>query len=530
MAILGISIAWRFNAKGKSEQQVSQAAGGRARGPSAVEVAAAGPRELQAQLETAGAAESTIRVEISPKASGRIEYLEVREGDTVTKGQLLVRIDSSELYAQVLAQEANLAEARSRLAQAQLSQSPTEVGITSGITQQSAGLASASAEFDQVQKNQESIIAAAEDAVVDARANLASAEAQLQNARSAQERELATLKNLETRLARIESLYRQGYIAAQEVDDAKTATDVQRRAVDVSAGQVRVAESLVASRKAQLSAAMNQAQIARRRSVADLAVAKTKVDQAKAALEVARANRAQSPAFKQNVSALAAAVRVAEAQLNEARSRLANTELRSPIDGVVTSRNADPGAMASPGQSIVAVESVDRLFVTGSVPIEDSAYLTVGRMASVSFDALRDKNFSGKISHVNPAADIGSRRIAFRISLANEGGSIKPGMYGRVMVPTIRVSAQVAVPREAVSTGRDGRTTVTVIGKDDVAEEREVLVGATDGKYFQVVRGLAAGERVVTLTYGPIRQGAKVLIGEPDKAGSGGKNASGISK
>lgn len=517
-------VVWRFNAKGQSEKQVANAVSGRSRGPAAVEVVTAGPQVLQARIETAATAESKIRVEISPKTSGRIEYLEVREGDVVGKGQLLARIDGSELQAQVLAQQANVAEAKSRLAQAQLNQSPTEVGIASGIAQQSANLASANAEYEQVQKSQESILAAADDAVSDAKANLASAEAQLQNARSAHERELATLRNIETRLSRIESLYRQGFIAAQEVDDAKTAADVQRRAVEVALGQVKVSEALVSSRKAQLSAASNQAQIARRRSAADLAVAKTKVDQAKAGLDVARANRAQSPAYRQNISALSAAVRVAEAQLNEARSRLAQTELRSPIDGVITARSADPGALATPGQSIVVVQSVDELFVTASVPIEESAYVTVGRPVRVTFDALPNQSFNGQITHVNPSADQASRRIGFRISLPNVGGSIKPGMYGRVSIPTMRIEAAVAIPREAVQTGRDGKTTVTVIGKDDLAEERDVVIGATDGKFVQIIKGLGAGERVVTMSYSPVRPGSKVSIGKPaeTRIGSGG--------
>ncbi|HVL39141.1 MAG TPA: efflux RND transporter periplasmic adaptor subunit [Fimbriimonadaceae bacterium] len=521
LLVVGSLVGWRFVQKGQQEQELQQTQQARQGAVPAVEVAVAGPETIVASLSAVGTAESLHRVEISPKTSGRIEYLQVREGDQVRRGEVLVRIDPSELQAQVLQQQAALAEARSRLARAQINQAPTEVGVQSQIQQQRAALSSAQAEFTQVQRNQEAQIAAADAGVADARSKLTGAEAQVRNAEAELNRQQANLKNSEARLARVEELYRQGFIAAQEVDDARTAVEVQRRSVDVARGQVQAAQSAVSSAQSQVKAAESQAAIVRRTSTAAIETARARVRQAEAAVDVATANRAQSPAYRQNIAALASSVKAAEAQLAQARARLSETTLRSPIDGVVTARMGDPGALASPGQPVVVVQSMGSIYVSASVALEESAQAIVGTQVEVRFDALPDDVFRGPISHVNPAADLQSRRVSFRVLLDNPAQRIKPGMFGRVEVPTRRVAAEVTVPREALRTTPDGAATVTVVDAADNAHVREVETGAANGRYVQITRGIQAGERVVTLAYRPVRDGQKVSVGRPEQGERG---------
>ncbi|MFX8289561.1 biotin/lipoyl-binding protein, partial [Acinetobacter baumannii] len=83
------------------------------------------------------------RVQLSPRTAGRIEFLQVREGDAVHKGEVLVRIDPSAAEATVAQQRSNLAEAESRYAQAQIQENPTAAGVSAQIEQSRAGLSSA---------------------------------------------------------------------------------------------------------------------------------------------------------------------------------------------------------------------------------------------------------------------------------------------------------------------------------------------------------------------------------------------------
>lgn len=503
-------VGWRLKLKSEANAELVQQQGARQGMAPPVEITTAGSKEILSHLESVGTAESPYRVEISPKISGRIDYLVVREGDEVSKGQLLIKIDPSELQAQVLQQQASVAEARSRLAQAQLNQAPTEVSVRSQIQQQRASLRSAQAELNQVRRNFDSHVAAAEAGVSEMEARVRAAESQVVNARAQIEREQASLNNVKARFTRVENLYRQGFIAAQEVDDARTAVEVQTKVLEVAKSQLNAALASEKSAQAQLEAARSQAAIVRRKGEADIESARAHAAQAEAALKVAHADLARNPAYRQNLAALQANLQVAEAQLRQAQARMAETEIRAPIKGTITARNADPGTLATPGQPIIVLQHLDWLYVATALPQEQNRRVFVGQQAEVRFDALSNKTFKGKITHINPAADLQSRQFSLLIRLENPQRELKPGMYGKVFILTERVEAKVTVPREAVRTNRDGTPIVMVIDEENVAHERRVKTGVSDATSIQILEGIQSGDKVITLSNRPVRDGQKV--------------------
>ena len=521
---LVLLVGWRYTGKKATESDQVQQQTARQGGAPAVEIAEAAPRTIVLGIDAVGTAEAAVQAAMAPKVSGRIEFLQAREGDPVRVGQPLLRIDPSEIQAQVLQQEANVAQARARLAQAQLSQNPAEVGVQSQIQQQTASLTSARADFEQTRTNYDSQVASADAVVAQAEARLRSAQAQAGNAQAILEREQASLANSQTRLTRTESLYKQGFIAAQEVDDARTAVEVQKKTVEVSRGQLQSASSTVAGAQSDLKIATNSASIVRRKGTSDIAASKAKVDQAGAGLDVASANRAQSPAYRQNLAALQASVNAAGAQLRQARAQLSQTVLTSPIDGIVTRRTGDPGSMASPSQPVLIVESVDSLYVVAALPLEHSDKVRVGQLVEIAFDAMPGRKVDGTVSNINPAADLQSRQFGIRIKVPNPDRVIKSGMYGRATIVSKRVAAKVAVPREAVRTSPSGASVVTTIDAKSVAHDRPVKIGIADASHVEILGGLKAGEKVVTLAYRPVRDGQKVTTGsEGPPRGSGSR-------
>jgi RND family efflux transporter MFP subunit len=534
---LGGLMYWRFGTKAEKEQQAQQGAGGAGGGGGGrpggrtpvVELGKAGPRLILSTLDTVGTVESPVKAQISPKTSGRIEFIQVREGDTVRAGQVLVRIDPTELQAAVVQQQANVAEARSRLAQAQIGANPNEVSLSGAVSEQKAAVASAKATLNQAQRNYDSQVAAAQAAVSDANARVEAAQAQARNASAALQQQQASLKNLQTKYNRVQSLYKQGFIAAQEVDDAQTEMEVQERAVDVATGQVASAQATVNSAIAQRRSAEQQVAIVRRNAQAGIQTAAAQVAQEQAGLKTAGANTANSAAYRQNVSALKSAVEAAEAGLAQARARLKETTLVSPINGTVTARNADVGSLASPGQAVLEVQSLDWVFVVTSIPIEQGASIKVGQLARVTSDALPGRAYTGRVSNINPAANVQSRQFSIRLRLNNPGQSLKPGMYMRVAFDIGRVEATVAVPREAVRTTDEG-STVAVVDDEMKAENRDVKLGVSDNEYVQILSGVKSGEKVVTLTMSPVRDGQKVRLpgkGGQDGPGEGGRAGGG---
>lgn len=504
-------IGWRLNVRKMEAAAQAQQRANRGRMAPLVAVAPVAIRDIVQTFEAIGTVEAPFNVPIAPRASGRIEYLQVREGDRVTPGQVLARLDLSEIEAEVRRQEAALAEARARLAQAQINQAPTDVSVRTQIRQQEAALTSAQADLKQAQETYTAQQAEAAAKVVDAQARVSSEQAAIRNAQALVRSALANLENARSRLNRLLELYRQGFIAAQDVDDARTAVRVQQEALEVARGQLSAAEAQRDSARAQQQAAERQADIVKTKGRADIAAAQARVQQAQAALDYAQANTAQRPAFRQNLAALRAAVAAQEAALRSAQARRADTVLIAPLHGVVTARHMDPGAMATPGQAILTVQAIQQVWVTVPVPAEVSRSLAVGQSAHVTFDALPRQEFTGRIVRIHPAADPQSRQFTVRITLDNPRNLLKPGMFGRARFVTERVVGAVVVPREAVQSGPQG-SYVVVVNEESVAQHRPVVLGASDPAGYAVRSGVQPGEKVVVLSAAPVRDGVTVRV------------------
>ncbi|OPZ86653.1 MAG: Efflux pump periplasmic linker BepF [bacterium ADurb.Bin429] len=608
LIILGTLIGWRLREKRAAE---TEEAGPRMRGgPASVEMTLPSRRDVMKTYQATGSIESIREVKLSPKISGRIEYLAVREGDRVTPGQVLARLDQSEVLAQVRQQQANLAEAKARLAQAQLNQFPVDAAVRTQIRQQEAALASAEDELRQAQHTRvaqlDAIAASLDDAkgkVENAAATLASAEADLRQAETTRIAQLeaskadvenartrietavaavanaaaqvksaqANLENATAKYERIHALYLKGYVAAQDVDDAKTAVRVQQSGVETAKGQQQSATAALASAQAQMRAteqqatitrakvdadiesararvtqmkaavesakaqqrsAEQQAKITRVKADGDVTSAQTRVTQAKAALEYARANAKSSPAFEQNLEALRAGIAAEQASLDSIRVKLLDTEIRSPLSGVVSARAQEVGGLSSPGQAILTVQATNSIWVTIAAPADVCRRLHLNQPAQVEFDEL-DLRVSGRIAQINPAADPQSRQYTVRVILDNRDGLYTPGMFARVTLVTEEVKQALAVPNEAIRLNGDSSAFVYAVGTDNTVRQRPVTLGISDGNWTAIQSGLQSGERVVTMSATRLSDGQQVReagagrSGRPDGQGRPGGGAEG---
>lgn len=509
---LGSLIGWRMITKRQETKAQTDQRAARSKAAPVVSVKAAELRDIVQTYVGVGTVESPFNVKIATKITGRIDYLQLREGDRVSVGQVMARIDPAEIQADVSQKQAAFAEAQSRLAQAQLTQNPTNVSVATQIRQQAAGLTSAQADYNQASQNYASQLAAAEAAVTDARGRVNNANASIGNANAAIRSAQANLDNAQAKFRRIQQLYSEGFIAAQDVDDARTTVSVQQGALDVANGQLDSAKSVKDSAVAQRESARKQADIVATKGKADIEAARARVHQAEAALDFAKSNVAQRPAYQQNLAALRSAASAAEGALHNSQAQLKETTILSPINGFVTSRLMDPGSVATPGQPILAVQMLSQVWVTVPVPEEVSRKIVMGQPIPFTFDGLPGRTFVGKVTQLNPSADAMSRQFAVRALLDNPGNLIKPGMFARAAIEIDRVRAAVVVPLEAVVPGKDGLTVVTV-GDDAVAHRRIVKTGASDSAGIAILEGVQAGERVVTLSTSPVKDGVKVRVG-----------------
>ncbi|MFA6665706.1 MAG: efflux RND transporter periplasmic adaptor subunit [Armatimonadota bacterium] len=516
--ILGGLISWRLAESKLEASAQAKARESRSKAPVSVELAAAQTRDIINTFETTGSVEPTQSVQISPKVTGRIEYLRVREGMRVTAGQVLVRIDQSQKQAEVRQHKAALAESKYRLAQAKLTQSTTNTSVSTQVQQQEASVASARAELRQAEVTREAQIEFTKASLEDAQSKVDAANANVANINANIKSAQANLENAIAKHNRTLGLFKQGYVSAQDVDNTRTAVSVQQSLLDAARGQLQSAAASVNSALAQKRSVGQQASITRAKAEADIEAARARLAQAKASLEYAKSNIQQMPAYKQNLEALNASVSIAQASLESSQAGLADTVLRSPLDGVITARNQDEGSMALPGQPILKVQAIGKVWVTFSVPEDVYVKMRLNMPATVAFDALGGRKFTARVAEMNPSANWQSRQYTVRVILDNSHKLFTPGMFGRVTVVTEKAPQALAVPREAVQQDERRGTYVIAVGKNNTAEYRPIATGISDAGWIAVKAGLEPNARVVTMSASRVREGQQLGTG-----GRGGK-------
>jgi RND family efflux transporter MFP subunit len=477
VVLFGGLIAWRVaGVRAKAAEQQKAMASRRQR-VATVAVTPARSRDILATIEEMANVRAPSNVSLSPKVSGRIDMIAVHEGDPVAAGQVVIRIDPSELKARVDEAKAELSAARFRLQQAEIGTGPQETRVQAEIQQARAAVATAQAELQQ---------------------NRAAADSEVTTAKYAEEQAQARLENERAKTKRLEALLTKGYVPLQDVETGRT--------------QVTVAE-------AEHRAAQERVQLVRNETAADVKVAEQRLRQARANLDLALANKAQDPMYQANLAALKAQVQQASSSLADAQAQLAQTAIGSPIDGVVAERRMEPGALATPGQPILTILDIRRLWLDVPVQEEQAGQVVPGLPAEARFAAQPGRIYRGRVIRVNPAANPQSRSVSARVEISNPGGRIKPGMFGRVRMVTGRRSDVLVVPREAIVRDEEGSGAFVFLAEGETAVRRPVEIGAEETDVVEVRSGIRSGDKVIVQGHQQLRDGASIRVAQPEGAG-----------
>ncbi len=263
-----------------------------------------------------------------------------------------------------------------------------------------------------------------------------------------------------------------------------------------------------------------------------LAAEKGELMQIRANLLLARHNDERAKALveqglvsEQEAQQTAAALASNEAQEAASRARigvlaqrLGETKIEAPIDGQISMRWLDSGALVGPGGAgpIVTVVQSSALRVLISVNEREAGRVRVGQRATVELDGLPGRVFSGQVTRLSPSLHPATRTIDAEVQLANPDGALKPGMYGRAGIVLELHPGAAVVPVEAVIFNEFGSALFVVEG--DVARRREVKVGVDGGDWLEIVEGLAPGESVIVAGADGLSDGARVRIAQTQSA------------
>lgn len=197
-------------------------------------------------------------------------------------------------------------------------------------------------------------------------------------------------------------------------------------------------------------------------------------------------------AVKQYAIASGSTLAQAQAGVNTIRVQLENAVIKSPISGVVVNKNINSGEIASPNAVLLAIADTSTLKLKGTVSQEALPHLKSGQEIKVLVDIYPDKAYIGKIENIGPMAVSTGAVFPIEISVENPG-DIKAGLSAHASIEMAEEKG-VVVPAAAV-VQKDGESYVFVI-KDNIALKRIVTIGLKNNKETEILKGIAAGDRV----------------------------------
>jgi len=305
---------------------------------------------------------------------------------------------------------------------------------------------------------------------------------------------LAVLENRDLAAAEVENKgnYEQAQAAYESTTAASLPEEIQKAQLDLKgAKQTFEAEEKVYNSREEL---FKEGALPRK----DMDQAGVSLTQARSQYEIAQKHLDSLEAVgkRSELRSAAGQLQSAHGKYMGATAQLSYSEIRSPIDGVVTDRPMYAGEMAAAGTPLITVMDTSQVIARAHIPEADAAVLKVGDKAEIAVPGL-EKPVEGKVMVVSPALDPNSTTVEIWVQAANPQHSLRPGTSVSLSMVAQTVKDAVVVPSVALLTAADGGTSVMVAGSDGRAHQKTVKVGIRQADDVQITDGLQAGERVV---------------------------------
>ncbi len=295
------------------------------------------------------------------------------------------------------------------------------------------------------------------------------------------------------------------------VDEILTTRDDRGRLRDVQEGDRVVKGAALASvRQSDYQQRVNQIKAGLAEAQAGYENAKLDYDRAARLFEKSSLTKPELEGSKARVDAMAARVEGARAGLREAEIMLGDVVLRAPMSGILIKRMVERGSLVAPGTPAFLIADTTSIKAAFGVPDVVVKQLTIGRPQRLTFEALKDDAFDGRITSIAPAPDPVSRVYQIEVTVPNQQGKLEVGFIATLLLADQPGQAVVTVPLDAIVKPATGSAEYAVFVLDEqngqqVARLRPVKLGDVLGNAITVTGGLTVGQRVIV-------RGATLLV------------------
>jgi len=359
-------------------------------------------QERAAELYYSGTIEAT-EANIAFQVSGRVREVPVDEGRAVKAGDLLAVLAQEEFVARRNQSRANLEKQ-----QKTLSQLEAALEVSRRVLP---------AEVERAEASEKALAA-----------QLAQAEAgyrpqELKSAQLAVDEAKAALEDARRNKDRYDQLFSRNVVSERDRD----------------AAQLRYETALKEYGRARQNSAMLKEGYRRE----DIETARARLKEAQAAVKLARSNLKRIEVAERDVDAGRAAVDAARAALELAEIQLGYTELRAPFDGIIVSRNIEPGEVVSSGQEVFSISNLSEVDLKVFVPETEIGKVKPGQAATVKIDTFPDKTYQGWVAFVSPEGEFTPKIIQ------THKERVKLVFLVKITIPNPQLELKTGMPADA---------------------------------------------------------------------------------
>nr|WP_315487941.1 efflux RND transporter periplasmic adaptor subunit [uncultured Rhodoferax sp.] len=305
-----------------------------------------------------------------------------------------------------------------------------------------------------------------------------------------------------------------GQVLVRLRDDEATANLAQARAAVAEArGRMRllatVQEPVSTQQLAQARAAHTLAlrELERARDLLKQGfVSQSRVDDAQRSADASAAGLRAAGAQAAGNGANGAEATLAQSRLEQAlaaekaaATRLDQLSLRAPAAGTIISRAADPGDTAQIGRALLTLVSGEETRIQASVDEKNLGYLKLGQTARATADAYPQRPFAATLTFIAPAVDAQRGTVDLKLRVDKAVDYLRPDMTVSVEIIAAQEPNALKLPSDAVRKDAQGNA-FALVNRDGRAEKVALTLGLQGIGTTQVVKGLAAGDRVITPT------------------------------
>jgi membrane fusion protein (multidrug efflux system) len=255
-----------------------------------------------------------------------------------------------------------------------------------------------------------------------------------------------------------------------------------------------------------------------------VAISRVARDEAKLAFDRAKSSWDEGLVSQEAYDTALSKLSSADAQLETAEIQFAYTEITTPFDALVVTRDIKLAQYVTPGTTLFRISDFTPLLCRVEVPEKDFPRISIGQPAHIRVEAYPEDSFSAEVARLRPTVDAATG--TFTVTLEVEGqGKLRPGMFASVYLQTDTHADAIVIPRDALVLDSLGDTVFVKSG--DVAKRREVRLGLRSENSVEVLEGLAEGDLLIVVGQDGLADGTPVsVIGDEPAASAAAAEAS----